>query len=376
MRLLVETFLRSPFFLYRVEEGEPVVGTDSIRKLTGHEVATRLSYFLWRTMPDDELFAAADAGLLGTAEQVGAQARRMLADARVRETLADFHDQWLGLSEVELAVKSREVFPEFDESLLPMMREQIKRFAEDVVMERDGRLESLLRSNETFTTGELSNYFGYPGSANPGEWSSVALPAERYAGVLTHPGLMAVHASGDETNPVLRGKLVRERLFCQPLPAPPDDVPALPEVNANATTRERYEQHVTDPACAACHQLTDAFGFAFEHFDATGRWRDEDHGQPVDPSATVTLTDVDGPVADHLELLDRLTASGEVEQCVIQQWFRYANGRSEAASDQCSLDQLGETFRRSGGDIRELLVALTQTHAFRFRTAPEFTEDR
>ncbi len=162
---------------------------------------------------------------------------------------------------------------------------------------------------------------------------------------------------------------MREKLLCQLLPPPPADIPiTAPEVDPNATTREKFEEHRTNPACASCHELIDPIGYGFEHYDGIGLWRDKDHGFPVDATGELTKTkSVNGDFDGAIELSDRLSESEEVRQCVATQWFRYGYGHAEHAEDQCTMAELQESFAASGYNIRSLLVALTQTNAFRYR---------
>lgn len=183
--------------------------------------------------------------------------------------------------------------------------------------------------------------------------------------------LLSVLAKPDQSSPVHRGKFVRERLLCQTLPPPPNDVEIVPpEVEPGVTTRERFRQHREDLACAGCHKMMDPIGLGFEHYDAIGLWRDTDQGLPVDATGEIVASrDADGPFDGAVELAHKLAASDEVRQCVVTQWFRFGYGRAEQDDDQCTLAQLNQAFAGAGYNIKALLVALTQTDAFRYRRA-------
>jgi hypothetical protein len=202
----------------------------------------------------------------------------------------------------------------------------------------------------------------------------VDLPeAQGRAGILTQAGFLSVQGHPDQTSPVLRGKFVRSMLLCQPPPAPPPDVDvSLPDIDQGATARERFSAHLTaGTSCNGCHSLMDPIGLAFEQFDAMGQYRDTDNGQAIDVSGEVLETNdasLMGPFSGVQELAQKLASSETVRSCVATQWFRFASGRSEAAPDACSLGTLQEAFAASGGDLVDLMVAMTQTEAFWYRS--------
>jgi hypothetical protein len=177
---------------------------------------------------------------------------------------------------------------------------------------------------------------------------------------------LATHAKADQTSPVLRGKFVRSRLLCNPPgPPPPDIVITPPTVDPRKSSRERFEEHTANPFCATCHQLMDPIGFAFEHYDATGRWRDSDAGLPVDATGTLNATDVDGPIDGVQQLSSKLVESAQVRSCVATQWFRWAFGRTEqTADDLCTVGQLAHALDDAGGDLRSLVRATVQSPTF------------
>ena len=199
------------------------------------------------------------------------------------------------------------------------------------------------------------------------------LDPEQRAGLLTQAAVLAVHALPDQSSPVSRGKLVREKLLCQPPPAPPPNANITPpEVDPTKSTRERFAAHTAEPSCKACHELMDPIGFVFESYDALGRYRERDGEVPIDTSGWISGSeDADGDVANARELAERLAASEQVRDCVATQWFRFGFGRFEAPADACSIAEAQEIFAASDGDLRELLVALTQTESFLQRRAIE-----
>jgi Protein of unknown function (DUF1592)/Protein of unknown function (DUF1588)/Protein of unknown function (DUF1587)/Protein of unknown function (DUF1595)/Protein of unknown function (DUF1585) len=367
---VIQTALQSPSFLYRVEFGGAARPGDKLVPLTQHELATRLSYFLWGSMPDDALAAAADGGQLGTVEQIATQARAMLEDNRARRAVGEFYRQWLGLGALDTLTKDSAVHPEFTNELRGAMAAETQAFVEHVLWSSDRRLATMLSLPVGFVTAPLARLYGVPEPAGT-TLQMVALEPSQRVGVLTQAGVLAVHALPNQSSPVARGKFVRERLLCQDMPPPPPDLMVTPpEVDPTRPTRERFAQHTQSAACSICHELMDPIGFGFESYDAIGRFRTTDGGRAVDDSGWIAKsTDLDGPFRGPRELADKLAGSAQVRDCVASQWFRYASGRFEGAGDACSLTPLRQAFGASGGNLQELLVALTQTESFLTRRA-------
>lgn len=378
IEMVIETALQSPQFLYRVELGEGLMPLDAgslgagdasagVVPLTSWEMASRLSFFLWGSMPDDELFAAAESNELQTKEQVAAQARRMLESPKAREAVATFHRQWLDYDRVANVTKDASLFPDWSSAIGAMMQEEARAFIEHVIFDADGSLNTLLTAPYTIAPGDLAAFYGAKG-ASGAELVQVDFPAGQHAGLLTMGSLLAYYAHSNQTSPVHRGKLVREALLCGVIAPPPPDIKfELPMPDPNSTARERFKEHAT-AACAGCHNLMDPLGFGFESFDSTGRYRALENGQPVDASGEVVGTDIEGPFNGVTELTQRLVQSEDVRACYAKMWFRWAAGRGETQEDACTIDELATSFSQANGNIKELLVALTQTDAFLYRT--------
>ncbi|HEX2879162.1 MAG TPA: DUF1592 domain-containing protein [Polyangiaceae bacterium] len=367
IQMVIETALQSPAFLYRVEFGAvPATGETAVR-LSSWETASRLSYLLWGSMPDEQLFAAAAAAELSTAEQIAAQARRLLDDPKAREAVANFHQQWLDYNRIANVSKDATLFPEWTTSIAGLMREEARAFLDDAVFGSNGSLASLLTSSNGFLNADLATFYGVTGPVGT-TFEPVALDPTQRAGVLTLGSLLSINAHSNQTSPVHRGLLVRERFLCDPVPPPPPDVMVqAPAPNPDSTARERFAEHSVNPACGGCHSLMDPLGFGFENYDAMGRYRTEENGLPIDATGSIIASDVDGPYVGVIELAGKLAASQEVENCYVKQWFRYGYGRGETATDSCSLATLSDRFNAAQGNIKELLVALTQTDAFLYR---------
>jgi hypothetical protein len=370
LRYVMETVLQSPQFLYRVELAMPLDSTTQTAPLDGYEMASRLSYLLWGSMPDDALMAAADAGQLSTDDQIASQVARMMADPRAHAQVAHFNYQWMQLGKMVDMTKSATAFPSYTPAVGTAMQEETNRFLEEVMWGQAGDIHELLTASYTFVNGPLAQYYGVSGGpSGSSTWQKVAMDPAKRAGILTEGGVMAMLGKADQTSIVHRGKFVREQLLCGIMPAPPPNVPMLPPVSPTATTRERQVQHVTDPACSGCHRLMDPIGFGFEKYDGVGLWRETESGQPIDDSGEIQDSDVAGPFVGAAQLGQKLASSTDVESCVVLSWFHYGYGRNETTDDQCVLSSLGKQFGDAGYKFQDLIVALTKTPAFRYRRA-------
>ncbi|HET6585488.1 MAG TPA: DUF1592 domain-containing protein [Nannocystaceae bacterium] len=364
--LVVQTVLSSPWFLYRIEIGQGAPDEHGTIALRDVEIASRLSYFLWGSLPDDVLLADAETGELHEPEQIAAHAERLLEDPRAHATIADLHRQLMDLDALATTAKDPVAFPAWNDDVRDSMLEETQRFAADVVLVDDGRLATLLGGRYTFVDATLAAYYELGGVDAGDEPVRVELaPDQPRGGLLAHGALLAVLGKYGTTAPVQRGKFVRETLLCQPMPPPPDNVDFdPPSDDPDATMRERYAEHSANPSCAACHRLIDPIGFGFEAFDGAGRWRADEHGLPIDASGELVGTDVDGPFVGTAELADRLAMSRVAHDCWTTQMFRWALGRAETEADECTLERLRERFAEDG-DVRALLVEITRTPAFR-----------
>ena len=368
--IVLEVILQSPHFLYRTEFGRPDEDGDGVVMLTPFELASRLSFFLWGSVPDDRLLAAAEVGLLDTPEGLAAEARRMLESPKAREAAQHFHLQWLHLKKLPNVNKDPAIFPEFTHELRELLGTETKAFVDHVVFEGEGDLTTLLSANYTFLNKTLAAFYGVPTeSVTDDAWQKFVMPADQRAGVITQGAMMATLAKFNQTSPVLRGHFLREQILCQFIAPPPADINITPpDLDPNLTTRERFRQHNDDPACAGCHAKMDPIGLPFENYDPLGRWRTHEGELPIDASGELKFTrDANGPVESGIALVHRLARSEEVRACYATQWFRYAHGRDVSFDDACHLHDLMGAFEKSGWNIKALLVALTQTEAFRYR---------
>ncbi|EYF07456.1 DUF1592 domain-containing protein [Chondromyces apiculatus] len=366
--LVIQGMLQSPHFLYRVELGMPDPVEKDVVQLSHYEIASRLSYLLWSSMPDEALFDAAEAGQLGTPGEIRAMAERMLEDPRARPAVLEFHRQWLELKHVDLMTKDPGTYPAYEEGLRPLWLAETEAFVEHVVFDDPaGDLTTLLTAPYSFLNEDLAAFYGVPGPEGEA-FTRVDLDPAQRAGVLTHASVLATQAKPNQSSPIHRGKFVRERLLCDLVPPPPANLPiVVPEVQPGVSTRERFAQHRESLTCAGCHELMDPIGYTFEHYDGIGQWRDMDQGQPVDATGEVKRTHANGSFDGAIELAHHLAENEQVRQCVVSQWFRYGYGRAEKEEDHCSMVSLQQAFAESGYNIKALLVELTQTDAFRYR---------
>lgn len=375
IRLVLEAILQSPHFLYRVESGTPTSDPQVIA-LDAWSVASRLSFFLWRSIPDEALLAAAEDGEIDEPEGLRAQAERMLADPRAAEAIASFHRQWLhleGSAGLDALSKDPELFGELTPTLVQAMSAEVDAFVGYVWTERDASLRELLTARYTFANAELAALYGVAGPAGD-ELVRVDLPPTQRIGLFTQAGVLATQAGYSQTSPTLRGKLVRESLLCESLPPPPPDVnDALPPKGENETKKQQLEAHMSDPSCAACHVMMDPIGFGFESYDPIGRHRTMDGAFAVDATGEVVSDDesIAGPFDGAIELLERLSGSERVGRCMARQWARFALGREVSPTEAtCSTDLAYARLVTSDDDLRALMVELVMLDAFRQRRLP------
>jgi hypothetical protein len=367
IQLMIEAMLQSPGFLYHWELGNglPVVEGKVVR-LNGYETASRLSYAIWGSMPDAMLFDAAKADALKTADQVQAQARRMLGDMRARDTVIGFAEEWLNLDQVSERPKDTMVYPEWNDALKAAMTGELRSFISNVVFDGDGRFTSLLMGTNSYVNQPLAAIYGVKGITGT-NMTPTMLDGNQRAGLLTRAGFLAVTGATNGSHPIKRGHKIHERLLCLTLPPPPNNVPPAKPPTASGTTRQHTEEHDKMPCAIACHSIMDPIGFAFEHYDGIGRYRDQDNGQPVDSTGSIDLDGGKKPFTDAKSLSQVLSASTDVAQCFATQWLRYAFKRNDTEADRASLEAVDAAFA-DANSVKDLLVGLVGTRSFRYRT--------
>jgi len=367
IELLIQGILQAPRFLYRVEIGTGEKVSETAVKLSPYELASRLSFSVWDSLPDAKLTTAASAGALATKEGVSAQLQWMLQDEKGKGMVRRFLENWIHLPDLDNSAKDATLYPQWTSTTLKAsMKGQASAFFDDLLAHQGGKLSTLLTSSTVFVNKDLASYYGTTGgdtfTAAPGT-------AGTTSGILTLPAFLALMAKPSESSPIYRGKFVREQMLCQLLPAPPANIPKPPDVTPGVSTRERLKQHETNPSCSGCHQLMDPIGFGFENYDSLGKYRTMDGSGAVDASGELIGTnEIDGKFNGVAELGQKLSQSETVRQCMARQWFRFALARFEQpAIDDCSMKGLVDTFEAAGADLTTLPKAIVESDAFQYR---------
>jgi hypothetical protein len=373
LETIAELILQAPQFLYSYTEGTPA---GAINVLDSYERAQRLSYFLWDSLPDAALLAAAKAGELMTSAGMRTQAERMLADERAKPVLRSFLAQWLELDGATIlpslaeTPKDAKLFPGFDAVLRQSLRREVEMFMDHVMFEKDGSLEELFSGTHAYVNAPLAKLYGVTGPKTADAWAWVDLDPNQRAGMLTRAGFLAVHASQNITSPIRRGVYMLKEVLCVAVPSPPANVDNTPlEVTGGdvTTVRQATLKRTGGPSCAGCHTQINELGFALEHYDAIGRWQDAEAGTGAVVDASAQLSNagngLDGPVNGAVELSQRLAKSPAVAACATRKWFEVALRRSPVALDACSVQKIQAKTAESRS-IRELLLAMVESDAF------------
>lgn len=367
VEFLLAGLLQSPAFLYLGEAGEPDPANPARRRLTDWELASRLSFFLTNAPPDDVLRAAAAAGALQTEEGLRTQARRLLQRPEARTAMTQLFDELFELQRLDSLAKDPQRFPRFVTALGWSMREETRRTLVDAAFDAPADLRELFTRRTTFVDLQLAEHYGLPAVSG---WQQVQLPPGR-AGLLTQASFLALQSHPSQNSPTHRGKFIREKLLCMPIPAPPPNVSTtLPETppGTQRTLRQKLELHMQSPSCAGCHKVMDPLGFAFEGFDATGHVQTKDDGLPVDTSGAF---DEHGAFSDAVGLAQQLHDDPRVMSCLLKQVYRQGVGHVDLASEGRSLAAAEEAFAASGYRYQALLEALVVSDAFRLGAAQE-----
>lgn len=366
MQLGLQAILVSPKFLFRVESPARPDDSSYVDAVGQFELASRLSYFLWSTMPDEALMAAAEEGKLTQPDILMAQVERMLESPRSEALVGNFAGQWLNLRNLDDARPNRQLFPEFNEQLADDMQRETRLLVEHLLRE-DKSLMELLSADYSFVNERLAGLYGLEGVTG-NEFRRVSLTDLPRRGVLTHAGILTLTSDPARTLPVKRGKWILETILGQAPPPPPPNVPALEateEANPEATLREQLARHREDASCAACHQAMDPLGLAFENYDAIGRWRDSVHERPIDASGTLP----DGrSFSNAIELTDLLRQrETEYAEQITRALLTFALGRGLEPYDQCAVDQIVSVLKQSDYRFRTLLNEIVLSRPFRMR---------
>jgi hypothetical protein len=381
IQAVITAVLTSPRFLYVMELGQSGAG-GAVVPLAPMEVATRLSLFLWRSLPDQTLTDAANGGQLATADCVSSQATRMLADPKATGALQDFANQWLDIENMDAVTKDTQFAywtPDFAKEL---HTETLTTFSNAVTTD-NGDLPTLLTSSSSYVNADLVSFYntGAPGTALGTTYTKMAVGSASAprAGILTHASVLSTHAHTSLPSPTLRGRMVRQQVMCDQVQNPPAQVNGAPipppptMLPAGSTTRAQYMQHFSaNTICNGCHQWMDLIGFGFDNYDATGKWITQENGTAVDASGSfvpMQTGEMSGTFQNATDMIGKLGASMQVKQCFALQEMRYALGRVEENGDACSVQQAFATFSSGSFNLKQLLVAIVSSDSFRNRSA-------
>ena len=365
----LEGMLSFPAFLFRIERDPATARPGDAYRISDLELASRLSFFLWRSIPDEELLRVAERGQLREPTVLAQQVRRMLAAPEASRWMADFMGQWLLLRNLRALEPDPEIFPEFDHTLRDNMARETERFFESQVRE-DRSLRDLLLAEHTFLNDRLAAHYGVPGVYGS-HFRRVAVTHPARYGLLGHASLLTVTSYAHRTSPVVRGKWVLDNLLGAPPPAPPPDVPPLKENDGTSeptSLKERMAEHRKNAVCAACHRRMDPMGFALENFDGIGKWREEDDGFPIE---TITVLP-DGTRIDSPQRFREVLLTGdEFVTTVTEKLLTYATGRGLDYYDAPTVRQLVRDMARDGYRWSSLVFGIVNSQPFQMRRVPD-----
>jgi hypothetical protein len=365
--LVIEAMLQAPQFLYHWEAAptDASIHEGTVIRLGAYQIASRLAYFVWGSMPDDMLLAAAAAGQLDAVAGVQTAARRLLTDARAKDTVSSFFADWLELDALKDHVKDATAYPMYNDALQASMIAETGAFAQNVVFGGDGRLATLLGAPYSYVDQALGALYG--ATVTGAALQRTDLPATQRAGFLTQAAFLALNGSAAGSNPVRRGKAVFTKLLCHELPPPPANVPPSKPASAGGTTRQRVTEHDTNACARGCHSAMDPIGFAFENYDGIGQYRTMDNGLPVDATGSVQLDGAMKTFNNAVDLTALLAKSAEVHACFASEWARFALLRADSAADAASLQAVTGAFAPDAATVQDLMVAVATMRSFRYR---------
>jgi hypothetical protein len=364
LALGMRAVLSSPHFLFKVER-DPHSRSAGAHPLSDHELATRLSYFLWASTPDDALLQLADEGRMHDPATLAAQVQRMVQDPRAQGFVDSFSGQWLATRALDDVNPDYVYFPAWNETLKEAMRQETHLVFKELMRSQRSFLD-LFDADFTYLNDPLAAHYGLtpPGSNEP---VRVPLsPSGQRSGIFTHASILSVTSQPRRTSPVKRGKWALDQILCIDIPPPPAGVEGMLDQPGTpvGTLRERLEQHRANPECAACHSYLDPIGLGLENYDAIGAWRSHDNGEPVDPSGQFP----DGRTfAGPRQMAALVKADPNTPRCIAERVLIYALGRGLTPADEAHLDEIEQQFAAGGHRFESLLTAIVRSEAFRMR---------
>jgi hypothetical protein len=365
IQLALEAMLVSPEFLFRIERDPSPTDPEKTHRLSDTELATRLSYFLWSSMPDDELLGLAEAGKLHEAAVLDAQLKRMMTDKKASAFAENFAGQWLEVRNLDSISPDPKKFAVWTPELKDELRTETRLFFQYVLGE-NRPISEFVDARYTFLNEPLAKYYGVPGVKGP-DFRKVDLATDQRGGVLTQASVLAVSSYPNRTSPTIRGKYILNNLLGSPPPPPPPDVPALDDskVGSDVSLRKQLEAHRANAVCASCHAKMDVLGFGLENYDAIGRWRTVDGKFPIDVGGTMPDGKSFTTAAEMRSVL--LGSMPEVSRCLIDKIMTYALGRGMQAYDKRTLDRIQRTLAADGYRFQTLIHEVVASPAFQSR---------
>jgi hypothetical protein len=365
IQLALEAMLVSPEFLFRVERDENPTDPDKVHRLSDIELASRLSYFLWSSMPDDDLLAVAEAGKLKDPTTLDAQVKRMLADKKAASFAENFAGQWLEIRNLDSIKPDPQKFPLWTPELKEAMRAETSMFFQYVLSE-NRPLSDFIDARYTFLNEELAKYYGITDVKGP-DFRRVDLNTDQRGGVLSQAAVLAVSSYPSRTSPTIRGKYVLNNILGTPPPPPPPDVPALDDskIGSDVSLRKQLEAHRENPVCASCHSKMDVLGFGLENYDAIGKWRTMDGKFPIDAGGTMPNgKSFQSAAGMRAILIDSLP---QVSRCLIEKIMTYAMGRGMQPYDNKTIDDINRKLQGEGYHFRTLIYEVVRSLPFQSR---------
>ena len=368
VQIVLEAMFQAPNFIYRPELSTQASG--GVIALGGYEMASRLSYFLTNGPPDDALLDAAAGGQLATADGVASQAQRLIATDAAKETVRDFHHQWLVMDNyANKLAKDAAKYPTVTPDLAPVLAQETEKFIAEVTFTQGKGWKSLLTAPFTFVNSTTAPLYGVSGSFGS-TLTRVDLDPAKRAGLFTQLGFLATHAYSNQSSPIHRGAFIQRNVLCTRIPDPPPMVPELPPLMATQTTRQQVDMHTAPAECANCHHnYINPVGFGLENYDAVGAFRTTENGVTIDATGTLAGTAANAPFMDGVSESAAIAASPEAQRCYSTTWMRYAFGRAETAADMCAIQVLGARLQDDSYKVTDLMVDITRTTAFMYRGA-------
>jgi hypothetical protein len=374
IRVALQRILADPEFMFRIERDPVGAAPGTIHRISDIELASRLSFFLWSSIPDEELLRVASKGQLGNATVFEQQVHRMMADPRAEALVTNFAGQWLYLRNLRSQSPDRMIFPDFDDNLRQAFRRESELFFQSIIQE-DRNVLDLMTADYTFVNERLAKHYGIR-NVYGSHFRRVTVTDEARKGLLGKGSVLMVTSRAERTSPVLRGKWVLENLLGTSPPPPPPNVPPFPETSGEQpqTVRERLEQHRSNPACASCHKLMDPLGLALENFDAVGGWRTKENGRLIDASDQIfDGTKVDGPIALRKALLSR---PENFVQTFTEKLLTYALGRGLVYSDMPTVRMIVHDAAQHEYRFSSILLGIVKSSPFQLRNTPGPEPDR